>query len=121
MKKTLRVAAAQIAPVYLNLHASVARACDTIQAAGGEGAELVVFPETFLPGYPYFVITHDPTETTPFLTRLRENAVEIPSPATERLCKAARDAAKEDRSDVEEGVDPDLVGMKPGPQPAPSP
>lgn len=91
MKKA-RVAVAQIAPVYLDLHASVTKACDVIQTAGKEGAELIVFPETFLPGYPYFVITHDPTETTPFLVRLRENAVEVPSPATEQLCKAARDA-----------------------------
>jgi len=92
MKKTARVAAAQVAPVYLDLNASVAKACDTIQTAGKEGAELIVFPETFLPGYPYFAITHDPTETTPFLARLRDNAVQIPSPATEQLCKAARDA-----------------------------
>ena len=33
--------------------------------------------------------------------------------------KAARDAAREDRGDVEDGIDPDLVGMKPGPQPMP--
>jgi aliphatic nitrilase len=92
VKKTARVAAAQVAPVYLDLEASVARACDTIRTAGVEGAELIAFPETFLPGYPYFAITHDPTETTPFLARLRENAVQIPSPATEQLCKAARDA-----------------------------
>lgn len=92
MKKTARVAAAQVVPVYLDLNASVAKACETIKTAGKEGAELIVFPETFLPGYPYFVITHDPTETMPFLTRLRENAVQVPSPATEQLCKAARDA-----------------------------
>lgn len=30
--------------------------------------------------------------------------------------KAARDAEKEDRSDVPDGVDPDLIGIKPGPQ-----
>ena len=92
MKKTARVAAAQVAPVYLDLNASVAKACDTIEKAGTQGAELIVFPETFLPGYPYFAITHDPTETTPFLARLRENAVQIPSRATEQLRKAARDA-----------------------------
>lgn len=33
--------------------------------------------------------------------------------------KAARDAEREARGDVEEGVDPDLVGIRPGPQPLP--
>lgn len=92
MSKIVKVAAAQAAPVYLDLASSVVKACEIVLNAAAEGAELVVFPETFLPGYPYFAITHDPTETTPFLSRLRENAVEIPSPATDRLCEAARNA-----------------------------
>ena len=33
--------------------------------------------------------------------------------------KASRQAAKSNRPDIESGVDPDLVGIKPGPQPKP--
>jgi aliphatic nitrilase len=92
MSATLRVAAAQLAPAYLDRDASLDIALDAIAQAGEEGARLLVFPETFLPGYPYFAITHDPTETDPFLNRLRESAVEVSSPTTQKLCEAAQAA-----------------------------
>jgi aliphatic nitrilase len=53
---------------------------------------LIVFPETFLPGYPYWAIVRDPTETGPFMRRLHEQAVELESPAMAELGTAAREA-----------------------------
>ncbi len=51
----LIVAIVQQPPVFLNLAASVARAIAIVAQAGAEGAGLVVFPETWLPGYPVWV------------------------------------------------------------------
>ncbi len=47
-----KIAAVQAAPVYLDRDATIAKACDLIGAAGREGAQLIVFPEAFIPTYP---------------------------------------------------------------------
>jgi predicted amidohydrolase len=50
--KQVRVAIAQSAPVYLDKHASLAKALDLIQQAAKRGAQVVAFGETWLHGYP---------------------------------------------------------------------
>ncbi len=50
-----KVAVVQQPPIYLNLNASMERALELIAQASQQGAHLVVFPETWLPGYPTFV------------------------------------------------------------------
>ena len=48
----IKVAAIQAAPVYSRLESSVSKALSLIKEAASTGAKLVVFPETWLPGYP---------------------------------------------------------------------
>lgn len=48
----MRVASAQLTPVYLDREATIAKVVATIEAAADNGAELIAFPETFVPGYP---------------------------------------------------------------------
>jgi nitrilase len=50
-----KVAVVQQPPIYLNLKASMELAVDLIAEAAHQGSHLVVFPETWLPGYPTFV------------------------------------------------------------------
>ncbi len=50
-----RVAAVQTAPVFLNLQATVETAAERIGQAAAQGAEVVVFPETWLTGYPVWI------------------------------------------------------------------
>jgi nitrilase len=52
---TLRVALAQIAPVWLDREATTAKVVDWIGRAAGEGAGLVCFGEALVPGYPFWV------------------------------------------------------------------
>ncbi len=54
-KNKFKIAVVQAAPVLLNLDASVEKACRLIQKAADKGAELVLFPEVFLPGYPDWI------------------------------------------------------------------
>ncbi len=88
-------AAIQAAPVVLDLDRSVEKAVGLIHEAGRNDARLAVFGETWLPGYPAWIFGasgwDDPASKRAF-ARLQENAVEVPGPATDRLCDAAREA-----------------------------
>jgi len=88
-------AAVQIAPVYLDRDASVEKAAEIIAEAAGGGATLVAFPESWLPGYPAWIYGRAGWEdgvSKDIFARLHRNAVEVPGPATDRLCQAARQA-----------------------------
>jgi nitrilase len=89
----LRVAAAQLAPVFMQRDATVAKACDAIAEAGRHGARLVAFPETYLPGYPYFALYQAPVAINTQVQALYREAVTVPSPATDALCAAAKAAS----------------------------
>ncbi|MEU4117210.1 carbon-nitrogen hydrolase family protein [Kitasatospora sp. NPDC028055] len=85
-------AAVQAAPVYLDPAATVDKAVALIREAAGRGAELVVFPEVFVPGYPYWNWTMTPVQGSPWYERLYRAAVDVPGPYVETLCSAARQA-----------------------------
>ena len=87
-----RAAAVQAAPVFLDTDATVAKACSLIAEAGTAGASLVVFPEVFVPGYPYWNWTMTPLAGSAWFERLFKAAVDIRGPHIDRLCRAARDA-----------------------------
>lgn len=91
---TVKLAAVQAAPVWLDREATVDKACALIDEAGREGAEVIGFPEGFLPGFPDWFNWYMPRspQTTRFSTELIKNAIEVPSPATEAVCEAARRA-----------------------------
>jgi predicted amidohydrolase len=87
------LAAIQAAPVYFDREASTEKACRLIEQAAQKGATFVAFGETWLPGYPFF---HRYQLLSPLwnqaVAAYLANGVEIPSPTTDRLCKAARKA-----------------------------
>ncbi len=80
-------------PLYFDSKATLSKACDRIAEAGDNGAELIVFPETFLPGYTYWA--RDLKKGREFAVIWREylrHSVEVPGEETEVLCKAAKEA-----------------------------
>ncbi|MEV7187035.1 carbon-nitrogen hydrolase family protein [Kitasatospora sp. NPDC093102] len=85
-------AAVQAAPVYLDPAATVDKAVALIHEAARHGAELVVFPEVFVPGYPYWNWTMNPVQGSPWYERLYRAAVDVPGPYVDTLCAAARQA-----------------------------
>ncbi len=86
-------AAVQWAPAYGDLQAGLGRAVDAIAEAAREGASLIVLPEAWLPGYPYWCTEQRPARAVRQLFRtLADNSVEIPGPETEALGEAAERA-----------------------------
>jgi|SRR5699024_2134289 len=66
----VRIAAVQAAPVYLDTAKTISKAISLISEAASNGAELVAFPEVFVPGYPYWNWTMSPLEGSRFLLNL---------------------------------------------------
>ena len=53
--ETFRASIVQRPPVLLDRAASTARVLEGLEEAAAGGARLVVFPETYLPGYPEYI------------------------------------------------------------------
>lgn len=95
----VRAAAVQAEPVVLDRGATLEKTGRLILEAAEHGAQLVVFPEAFVSVYPNGVVwgrglvEFDAPRAKRAWARFWQNAVEIPSPATDRLCRAARQAS----------------------------
>lgn len=89
---TVSVAAAHLAPVGLDVGASVTKACEAIAEAGRQGVDLLVFPEVFLPGFPYWINLYPPANQFGMFVRYRDASIEVPGPEVARLQDAARRA-----------------------------
>jgi nitrilase len=89
-----KVAVVQKAPVVLNRSASVARSVELLEQAASQGAEMIVFTEAFIPGYPAWIWRLRPGSdwgTNEALhKRLLEHAVDLESDQLAPLYQAAR-------------------------------
>jgi aliphatic nitrilase len=86
----LRACAVQIAPDLEQVGGTLARVLLAIEDAAAKGVEFAVFPETFLPWYPYFSFIEPPVRTGAAHLKLYEQAVVVPGPVTQALAAAAR-------------------------------
>jgi aliphatic nitrilase len=88
--KIVRAAAVQISPVFNSSYGTIDKVCQAIAEAAQKGAQLVVFPETFVPYYPYFSFVLPPVLSGKEHLKLYEHAVEVPSLVTEKVAAQAR-------------------------------
>ena len=94
-QKSVKVAVAQTAPVFLNITETINKACGLILEAGENGADLIVFPEAFVPGYPdwvWVVPNSKGAVLNELYTELVENSISIPDKFTAQLCETAKKA-----------------------------
>src|SRR6195952_5081318 len=89
-KLIVRAAAVQIAPDLDTPTGTLDRVLAAIAEAAGKGARLAVFPETFVPWYPYFSFIRPPMLSGAEHIHLYDNAVVVPGPVTEAVSAAAR-------------------------------
>lgn len=85
---TVRVAVTQAEPVWLDLAGAVAKTCALIREAASHGAQLVAFPEVWIPGYPCWVWSR-PVDFAMHV-RYAQNALRLHSPEMDALRACAR-------------------------------
>jgi aliphatic nitrilase len=90
----IKVAAVQAASVFLDREGSTEKACRLIREAGRNGAQLIGFPEGFVPAHPVWYHNHSATGalSNRLAIELFKNAVTIPGPEIVALSAAAQDA-----------------------------
>jgi nitrilase len=76
--------------VLFSREGTTEKVCRKIEEAAADGAELVVFPETVVPYYPYFSFVLPPAAMGKAHLLLYEQAVTVPGPTTESVAAAAR-------------------------------
>ena len=93
---TLKVALAQISPVWFNKEKTLEKISASITEAGKKNCELIVFGEALLPGYPFWVALTNATEWNSSLQKelhahYLRNAVQIEEGELDVLCKLAKE------------------------------
>jgi aliphatic nitrilase len=93
-KKILKLAAVQAGPVFLDKAATTQKVCSIIREAGQNGADVIGFPEGFIPGHPGWVevipLSAEPASS--LFCQLFNQAVEVPGPEVEAIQEACKEA-----------------------------
>ncbi len=90
MSQKVTVAAAHLAPVYLDAEATVDKTCEFISKAARAGVKLVVFPESFIPGFPLWPALSAPIYNHDLFKRFAEQSLHIPGAEILKICAAAK-------------------------------
>jgi len=87
-----RVAAAHVAPVFLDAAKTVDKVVSLVGEAARHGAQLVAFPETYVPAFPVWSALQAPIYSHDWFRRLAASALRCPGPEIDRVAAAARRA-----------------------------
>lgn len=85
-----KVAVVQAAPVFMDLEKSIDKAIDYMKDASNNGAKLIAFPETWLPGYPWWIWLENPAFGMQYIQEYHQNSLRYDSPQAKRLSDAAK-------------------------------
>lgn len=87
----LRVAAVQAAPVFMDIDATIDKTIEYMTNAANQGCDLVAFPETWVPGYPWWIWLTCPAEGMKYVQKYFDNSMQVGSEEFERLSAAAKE------------------------------
>lgn len=96
LEKNCRIALVQGTPVLFDRKATIDKVVEQIREAGKKGAQLIVFPESYVPCYPYgmtfgFTVGSRTAEGRIDWKRYYDNSVLVPSEDTQRVGQAAKE------------------------------
>ena len=86
----IRVAAAHVAPVFLELGATIEKTCSIVSEAAAHGAQLVAFPEAYIPAFPVWSALRSPIYNHELFCRLVANSILVNGPEMAQLCEIAQ-------------------------------
>jgi nitrilase len=86
----VKVAAGHVASVYMNASATVQKAVSIIEEASRHGAELVSFPESFIPGFPVWAALWAPIYNHEWFKRMTQNSIGVDGPEMTQIRAAAK-------------------------------
>ncbi|KAI3393761.1 hypothetical protein diail_3720 [Diaporthe ilicicola] len=104
----LKVAAAHVAPIYMNKELTTVRVINLIHDAGVQGIKLLAFPETFILGYPYFIEAYPPLSQVSALAQYAEQSVVCDD--SDPCIRAIQDACREAGVTISLGVSERMGG-----------
>ena len=90
-KQNVKVAAVQAAPVFMDIKGTVAKTVNLIEEAAEKDCDLVVFPETWLPGYPWYIWLNNTMTNMKYFGRYNENSLVVGSDEFSTIAEAAKD------------------------------
>jgi nitrilase len=90
--RVVKAAAVQLSPVLYSREGTVDKVVRKIHELGEQGVQFATFPETVVPNYPYFSFVQPPNVAGPEQRKLLDQAVTVPSSATDAMGEAARQA-----------------------------
>jgi nitrilase len=88
----VKAAAVQISSVLYSREGTVEKVVQKILELGRQGVQFATFPETIVPYYPYFAFVQPAYALGPEHVRLLDQAVTVPSPTTDAIGEACRQA-----------------------------
>jgi aliphatic nitrilase len=91
--RVVKAAAVQLSPVLYSREETVEKVVRKIHDLHQQGVQFATFPETVVPYYPYFSFVQTPLQNIagPEHRKLLDQAVTVPSPATDAISEAARE------------------------------
>lgn len=97
LENICKMAVVQAAPIMFDKDACVEKALSLIEEASGNNANFIVFPELFIPGYPYgmtfgFTVGSRSEKGRKNWKTYYDNSIVVPGKETEVLAKAAKKA-----------------------------
>lgn len=89
-ERLVKVAAAHLSPVFLDRDSTVDKACAAIAEAAGQGARLIVFPESFIPAFPLWSALQAPIYSHGFFRAMADQSIHVDGPELRRIAGVAR-------------------------------
>lgn len=85
-----KVAAAHVAPVFMNKAKTVEKLISLIEEASKNGAQLVTFPESFIPGFPIWLALWAPIDNHDLFKKIVDESIYIDGPEIKAISAAAK-------------------------------